>query len=330
MDPADGVVHARLARDKADLEVAEEVTECEHRFVTERRESYADSYNLTAAVSRRNHYARAMLAHDRTGSGSPLVLLHGLGSCKEMWRPVIPLLARDHDVIAVDLPGFGESAPGAETVEAQAEAVAGLAGELGLEQWHVAGNSMGGGIALELAATGRVASACAISPTGFFGNDRERAYARAVLIATRLLSGAVAPIAHAMTSRGALRAATFSHITAQPWRLPQKDAALWVRRCAEGAGFWPLLRNVPQWHVQRPVVPTTVAWGSRDRLLIYSRQAPRARRWMPEARHVTLERCGHVPTWDDPEQVAGVMLEAARAASAPAARALRRRASAAA
>ena len=72
VDPADGVVHARLARDEADLEVAEEVTEGEHRFVTERRESYADSYNLTAAVSRRNHYARAMLAHDRTGSGPPL------------------------------------------------------------------------------------------------------------------------------------------------------------------------------------------------------------------------------------------------------------------
>ena len=51
----------------------------------------------------------------------------------------------------------------------------------------------------------------------------------------------------------------------------------------------------------------------RDRLLIYSRQAPRARRWMPEARHVTLAGCGHVPTWDDPEQVAGVMLEAAAA-----------------
>jgi pimeloyl-ACP methyl ester carboxylesterase len=58
------------------------------------------------------------------------------------------------------------------------------------------------------------------------------------------------------------------------------------------------------------VVPTTVAWGERDRLLIYSRQAPRARRRLPGARHVTLAGCGHVPTWDDPEQVATVILEA--------------------
>ena len=250
-----------------------------------------------------------MLAHDRTGSGPPLLLLHGLGSCKEMWRPVIPLLARDHDVIAVDLPGFGDSPPGAETVEAQADAVAGLAADLGLEPWHVAGNSMGGGIALELAATGRVASACAISPAGFFGNDRERTYARAVLMFTRVLSEAVAPVAAALTSSGPLRAATFSHITARPWRIPQDDAALWVHSCADCPGFWPLLRTVPQWHVRPPVVPTTVAWGSRDRLLIYSRQAPRAQRWLPQARHVTLHGCGHVPTWDDPEAVARVIRE---------------------
>ncbi len=250
VDPADGVVHARLARDEADLEVAEEVTEGEHRFVTERRESYADSYNLTAAVSRRNHYARAMLAYDRTGSGSPLVLLHGLGSCKEMWRPVMPLLARDHDVIAVDLPGFGESAPGAETVEAQAAAVAALAADLGLERSARGGQLDGRRHRARARRDGPRGLGVRDLAHGFFGNDRERAYARAVLIATRLLSGAVAPVAHALTSSGALRAATFSHITAQPWRLPPEDAALWVRRCADGAGFWPLLRNVPR--VARP------------------------------------------------------------------------------
>ena len=53
-----------------------------------------------------------------------------------------------------------------------------------------------------------------------------------------------------------------------------------------------------------------MAWGERDRLLIYSRQAPRARRMLPAARHVALPGCGHVPTWDDPEAVARVILEA--------------------
>ena len=58
--------------------------------------------------------------------------------------------------------------------------------------------------------------------------------------------------------------------------------------------------------------PVTVAWGEKDRLLLYSRQSARAQRLLPDARHVTLEGCGHVPTWDDPEQVARVLLEASR------------------
>jgi pimeloyl-ACP methyl ester carboxylesterase len=59
--------------------------------------------------------------------------------------------------------------------------------------------------------------------------------------------------------------------------------------------------------------PVTVAWGAKDRLLIYSRQSARARRLLPDARHVTLHGCGHVPTWDDPEQVARVLLEGSSA-----------------
>ncbi len=254
-----------------------------------------------------------MLAHDRTGSGSPLVLLHGLGSCKEMWRPVMPLLARDHDVIAVDLPGFGDSPPGADTVDGLAAEVAAFAASLRLDGFHVAGNSMGGGIALDLAATGRVRSACAISPVGFFGNDRERSYARGVLVGTRFLALGVAPIAHAIVGNTALRSLLCAHVAGRPWRIPPSDAELWTRVYADAPGFWPLLRNAPAWSVRPPAVPTTVAWGSRDRLLIYARQAPRARRWMPEARHVTLEHCGHVPTWDDPERVADVIRESVAA-----------------
>jgi pimeloyl-ACP methyl ester carboxylesterase len=252
------------------------------------------------------------LAHDRTGSGPPLVLLHGLGSCKEMWRPVVPLLAGERDVITVDLPGFGASPPGATTVEQMAREVAEFADGLGLDRWHVAGNSMGGGIALELAARGRVRSACGVSPLGF-ANDREAVYARGVLVATRGISRALVPVAPALARNPALRTLLTSHIVARPWRVPPGDAALWTRMCAEAPSFWALLRSAPDWHVDPPACPTTVAWGERDRLLIFSRQAPRARRMVPAARHVTLTGCGHLPTWDDPEQVARVLLEASLA-----------------
>ena len=252
-----------------------------------------------------------MLAHEKAGAGPPLLLLHGLGSCKEMWRPVMPALAPEHDVVAVDVPGFGESPRGPDTVLGLADAVAAFADELGLDRPHVAGNSMGGGVALALGAQGRVRSTCAVSPIGF-ANDREAAYARALLTATRVVSAAVAPAADLIARSPALRTATMSHITARPWRLPPAEAALWIRACAEAPAYWDLLRDATEWDPEPPTCPTTFAWGERDRLTIFSRQAPRARRRLPQARHVTLHGCGHVPTWDDPEQVARALLDASR------------------
>jgi pimeloyl-ACP methyl ester carboxylesterase len=250
-----------------------------------------------------------VLAHDRTGSGPPLLLVHGIGSCKEMWRPVVHRLAREREVIALDLPGFGASAPGPGTVEGLAGAVAEFADSLGLERPHVAGNSLGGGVALALGAMERVRSVCAVSPIGF-ANDREALYARGVLTATRVLARALAPVAEPFARPRVVRAALISHIAARPWRVPPADAAFWTRACADAPSFWDLLRNAPGWDVVPPACPTTVAWGERDRLLIFSRQAPRARRRLAAARHVVLHGCGHVPTWDDPDQVARVVLEA--------------------
>lgn len=250
-----------------------------------------------------------MLAHDRTGSGPPLLLVHGIGMSRVAWRPVVPLLARDREVIAVDLPGHGESPPGPVTMRGVADAVADTAAGLGLEDWRVAGNSLGGGVALDLAASGRVRSACAVSPVGFAAG-REPAYARGVLAATRFMARGLLPVIGPVASSRVLRTSLCAHVAARPWRLPAADAEVWTRDYATAVSFWALLRDVPDWHAAPPRCPTTVAWGDKDRLLIYSRQAPRARRRLPGARHVTLHGCGHVPMWDDPEQVAATILAA--------------------
>jgi len=91
--------------------------------------------------------------YHREGEGPPVVLLHGVGLHWQVWGPVIDLLARDFDVIACDSPGFGRSPALPEgvvpTIAAYADAFEWFFAELGLEKPHVAGNSMGGGIALE-------------------------------------------------------------------------------------------------------------------------------------------------------------------------------------
>ena len=93
--------------------------------------------------------------YHREGAGAPtVVLIHGIGHHWQAWRPVIDLLAGEFEVIACDSPGFGRSqplTPGIRpTVAAYADAFELFFAELGLGRPHVAGNSMGGGIALEL------------------------------------------------------------------------------------------------------------------------------------------------------------------------------------
>src|SRR5215208_6540675 len=113
-----------------------------------------------------------LLNHLRTGTGEPIILLHPLGAELVVWEPVMDLLGVERDVIAVDMPGFGRSpalADGtAPTPQALAAAVASFLDALGLERAHVAGNSLGGWVGLELARAGRALSVAALSAAGFW------------------------------------------------------------------------------------------------------------------------------------------------------------------
>jgi pimeloyl-ACP methyl ester carboxylesterase len=251
-----------------------------------------------------------MLAHRRSGTGPPLVLMHGIGLDHRCWAPVLPQLVRSRDVIALDLPGFGDS-PGLGSPEmpALADAVEDTLRELGVEAPHVAGNSLGGGVALELAARGRVASACGLSPAGF-AVGREQPFAERSLLATAALARLLEPVAAAATAGPVRRTLLMPQIVARPWRIPPGDAADMIRATAGSRGFETTLPAIGRWTPRPGSVPTTIAWGERDRLLIASRQAPRAARRLPGARHLLLRGCGHVPMWDDPDQVARVLLDA--------------------
>lgn len=112
------------------------------------------------------------LAYARVGSGEPLLLLHGIGHHRQAWDPVVDILAAERDVIAVDLPGFGES-PAlpdglAHDLPTMNAALSGLCETLDLDRPHVAGNSLGGLLALELGREKLVRSVTALSPAGFW------------------------------------------------------------------------------------------------------------------------------------------------------------------
>lgn len=242
------------------------------------------------------------LHHVRRGSGAPLVLLHGIGDSHRMWTNVMGRLARAHEVIAVDLPGFGGSRTLRDTEPTPAALADAVAAFMGGEPFHVAGNSLGGGVALELGRAGRARSVTAISPVGF-ARGWERRYLRMSLGMTRT----VAPrIPRRALASPLVRRLVALQMSERP--IPRAELGGAIDDLGLAPGWDAALDGLVSYDFEGAVdVPVTVAWGEHDRLLL-PRQSARARTALPSAHHEWLRGCGHIPTWDDPERVARVIL----------------------
>jgi pimeloyl-ACP methyl ester carboxylesterase len=251
------------------------------------------------------------LAYDRAGDGAPLVLIHPLGADRQVWKPVLGRLAAERDVIAVDLPGFGESPSlnggGPPTPAALARAVASLLDELGLPDAHTAGNSLGGWVALELALAGRARSVTAIAPAGLW----PRPYGPKPEVARKLARAAL-PLLSALVRIPAFRRIALAATVARPDRMPAGDAAALVRAYASAPGFTAVSAAMRSNRLERldaVRTPVTFAWCEHDRLIARPKRLP------SRMRNVVLRGCGHVPMWDDPGLVAATILEGSGAAS---------------
>src|SRR5579875_3922335 len=251
------------------------------------------------------------LAYERVGNGPPLVLLHGVGHRRQAWNAVTPLLRDRRELIMVDLPGHGESPPfepnGREPVRAMAEEVLAFLDELGLERPHVAGNSLGGALALIAGSEGRAASVTGLSPAGLWVNQRQFRYAKAIFKIMEATGGALQSSAPRLVRYRAGRAFMFAAVVSRPSRLSPEQAAGDAQAFLRARAAVNAIVNTPLWFtatVPDPV-PVTIAWGTKDRMLLPS-QARVAERQLPQARFRSLPGCGHVPMTDDPALVAEV------------------------
>ena len=250
------------------------------------------------------------LNHVRAGAGPPLLLLHSLGGTLVQWRPVLDRLAAEREVIALDMPGFGESARLPSDVEPTAAnlaaAVLEFADSLDLgAKPAVAGISLGGWVAIECARQGGAASVVALCPAGFW---REAlAPRRNTAHTTARLLRPLVPLL--FRSRGARERALAGNIR-HPERVPRADAVAIVRGYG-GATDYPRasahMRAGLVGDLSDVDVPVTLAWAEFDTLV---RRTPLKEGVLPRrVRQVRLPGCGHLPTWDDPELVARVILE---------------------
>lgn len=252
-----------------------------------------------------------MLAFERVGSGPPLVLLHGVGHRRQAWYPVVERLAEHRELFLVDLPGHGESdaLPDGPPVQVLGAELAAFLVANGLDRPHLAGNSLGGRIALEAGALGLARSVTALAPAGFWRSDFAFGYTRGLFRTVEALGRRMEPRAARLAQTRIGRAIMFGWITAHPGRIDPKralgDFEGFVR--ARPAMNAILRAAAPFVGAVAAEVPVTIAWGSRD-IVLPPYQARVARTVLPTATHVRLPGCGHVPMSDDPDLVAGILL----------------------
>ena len=250
-----------------------------------------------------------MLSYDRQGTGPTLVLIHGIGHRRQAWRDVMDLLSDDFDVIAIDLPGHGESPDvvldGRSAKDAVRAELEGLLDELGVSSPIVVGNSLGGLIALEAGADQIASSVICFSPAGFWGNRLTFIYIRA-LFSTMISAGRLLrPVAPRMAQTKVGRWIMLSWLAAHPSRVLPDDALGDLDGLIRAL---PTLRGLfkQAYPFDGEVdlgIPVTIAWSARDRVL-FPGQRRRAQRMVPHAHVFKLKGVGHVPMMDDADLVA--------------------------
>jgi pimeloyl-ACP methyl ester carboxylesterase len=257
----------------------------------------------------------------RAGSGEPVVLLHGFTAAWRIWHPILADLVARYEVIAPTLPGHhgGPSYPAdqAITFEQSTDAVEGLLNELGVGTAHFVGNSMGGGIALELAKRGRARSVVALAPAGGWsrGDGESPRIGRFFAKQVKMLERTHAWSERIMRRPGTRRLA-FREIMRHGELVSPADAAAISQAALDCAiserAIQALLADdagLTISDLDRISCPVLLGTPQFDRVLPGPRHATRYRREIPGVKAITLPGCGHVPVWDDAKLVTNLIVE---------------------
>jgi pyruvate dehydrogenase E2 component (dihydrolipoamide acetyltransferase) len=245
-----------------------------------------------------------VLGRDDQGEGEPLVLLHGVATSRLVWSRVIAPLARRRRVIALDVPGFGESAPAGPGFELERVADMLLDG-LGLQRFDLVGHSLGGAVAVATAARhpDAVEKLVLVAPAGL--EPRPARVAAALGAAAERAVYARRVLGYQLVARARGRQAMFGATVADAGRLHPEDARLLLdasggaRRVSSGVrrALEADLRD----DLAAAPMPVGVIWGAADRVVPYA-GLEALRRLRPDALVETLPGTGHIPQIEHPAE----------------------------
>ncbi len=255
------------------------------------------------------------LNHARQGSGPPLLLIHGLGGSRHSFDVILDDLTAQREVITVDLPGFGDTPEltGEATIPAYADALADFLTAEDLLGVDVVGSSMGARLTLELARRGGlVGQVVALDPGGFWSSGQKRAFNISVGASAGLLK-LVRPALPFLTGNPVTRTLLLAQFSARPWKLPRGTVLPELESFATAPGVRPALRGLVDGPEQQGApagtldAPVLIVWGRQDKVTLPS-QATRAQELFPDAKIHFIDKCGHFPHWDQPQQTVQLIL----------------------
>jgi pimeloyl-ACP methyl ester carboxylesterase len=254
-------------------------------------------------------------AFHRGGTGPPLLCLHGFMDTWRTWELVLPILERQHDVLALTLPGHagGPSIEATVAADALVDAVERSMDAAGVEFAHLVGNSLGGYVAFQLAARGRAASVVAFAPAGGWApedvsyQDLLRAQWE---LHTQAKAAAPRAAAFVATPQGRRRATQL--ITTNFEHIPADLLACQMIGIASCRAAAPLIETAVSegWTLDAEMIicPVRIVWGTADKLLRWPQAAVRYRKQLPQADWVLLDGIGHGPQLDVPVEAAQLIL----------------------
>jgi pimeloyl-ACP methyl ester carboxylesterase len=249
----------------------------------------------------------------RRGAGSPVVLVHGIGSSIYSWAEVLPALGQSHDVIALDLPGFGGSdIPAGFGAERYPPLLRSFLDALGLPRVALVGHSLGGAVAAAFAAAepGRLDRLVLVDAAGFNLAPADRPW---------LLRGlgwpAAAGVLDLLPMRRRVLALGLRQVFHDDGRVTPERVEEYLAPLARPGAIRfmaGLLRDtralgLPE-AIARVRTPTLVIWGRQD-AWVPLRDADRFQSAIPGARKAVIEGCGHVPQEERPRELIGLLLE---------------------